>query len=807
MKKHGLIITVLILVFLKGYSQPPDIIFYNANIITLDELLPNAEAIAIEGNLILQIGSNSSILALQGTNTQMFDLEGRTIVPGLIDNHSHRLNNAFWESGPDGLEMATHEMAADGYTTVHELYGDAGLIECAQQLASENRLAVRINFYIPYNTNAGEDIEFWQTYPYTEKKDTLLRVVGAKIFADGGSIGAAAITTLYQSGPAAGTHGDIFKTQEEMNTAVSEVLQAGYPIAMHALGDSGVVVGLNAFENEFGKSENILRSRMEHLRVMQEDLVIQMAEIDLVASIQYSWANTLSASTYEALFLPEVLDWVFPWKRMKESGITIAGGNDYPFCSRSQAMQVISYLATRKSQENDVVPYWMAGDALTVEEGLIGMTTTNAWVVFEENVKGTITPGKLADLTILSENPLTTDPFDVRDISIEMTVMDGIIKHNQLGIDHTAIHEAGVFRMGIDDRGLWGPKRPQVGLIYEGVDHLYQGSVMISYNNNTIATAVSQSDYLTSWEGWVDYNEPGEIATEEVTVIYEDAENRHLGKIQIKQKTYMWENDPVLIAEYTFTNIGDELLSDIYVGQFMDLDVVNWSTNMCGWENSHELGFAYMYNEDSTYSPYIGMAMIDDSGNYINSTLTFMSGYNLNSDNESYISELMRNHIIQTETTEKDDYAMLMAEGPNELDINQSITPFYLVFAVGNNLETLIEAFQLASERSKTISNINYIQNNPTEHDFLCQNYPNPFNETTEIIYTIPNAGFIELKVINIYGEEVAKLVSENKEAGRYSITYDAGNLTSGVYYCSLQFLTSGRVGIYREVKKMIFIK
>ena len=73
---------------------------------------------------------------------------------------------------------------------------------------------------------------------------------------------------------------------------------------------------------------------------------------------------------------------------MADRGIPIAGGNDYPYCSRSQAMQTISLLATRKVYESDVVPDWMQGDELTVEEGIRGMTVTNAWVVFEENVKG-----------------------------------------------------------------------------------------------------------------------------------------------------------------------------------------------------------------------------------------------------------------------------------------------------------------------------------------------------------------------------------------------------------------------------------
>ena len=106
------------------------------------------------------------------------------------------------------------------------------------------------------------------------------------------------------------------------------------------------------------------------------------------------------------------------------------------------------------------LPVWLDGDQLTVEEGLRGMTINNAWICFEENLKGTITPGKLADLTVLSQDPLALDAFDVRDITIEMTMVDGVIRHNQIGITRTAIHDAGTFSIAIGDQGFWGEERP-----------------------------------------------------------------------------------------------------------------------------------------------------------------------------------------------------------------------------------------------------------------------------------------------------------------------------------------------------------
>lgn len=416
-------------------NSEPEIILFNANILTMDETQPTAQAVAIDGNLILAVGSNAEILALQTAGTQLLDLQGRTIVPGLIEAHSHYLLEGFRNGGLDGLARASQEIAADGYTTVHELFGDTeGLIPALQTLSEAGRLAVRVNVYLQYNSNCGDDRVPWMNYPYTVKKDTTLRVIGVKIFADGGSCLCPALSQPRQSFlEECGPFGHLFKTQEEMNATVAEVLNAGYPIAMHAIGDSAIGVGLNAFENAFAGNGNQLRSRMEHLRVMREDLADQMAALGIAASIQYTWAIVERAPVWEASYLPPVLDWVYPWRRMADRGIPIVGGNDFPFVFHfTQGLQTISLLATRKFSREEALPAWMEGDELTVQEGLRAMTVTNAWVAFEENVKGAMTVGKLADLTVLSDDPLAMDAYDVRDIAIEMTLMDGIVRYDRI---------------------------------------------------------------------------------------------------------------------------------------------------------------------------------------------------------------------------------------------------------------------------------------------------------------------------------------------------------------------------------------
>jgi hypothetical protein len=83
----------------------------------------------------------------------------------------------------------------------------------------------------------------------------------------------------------------------------------------------------------------------------------------------------------------------------------------------------------------------------------------------------------------------------------------------------------------------------------------------------------------------------------------------------------------------------------------------------------------------------------------------------------------------------------------------------------------------------------------------LYQNYPNPFNPSTKIQYQIPKSGIVTIKVYNLLGSEVATLVKEEKAAGNHEVTFDASELTSGVYFYSLQS------GNFIDTKKMILIK
>lgn len=128
-----------------------------------------------------------------------------------------------------------------------------------------------------------------------------------------------------------------------------------------------------------------------------------------------------------------------------------------------------------------------------------------------------------------------------------------------------------------------------------------------------------------------------------------------------------------------------------------------------------------------------------------------------------------------------------------------------LIGRTNNQINTIKTGFW--EQASKLITDVNLVDEKllPTEFH-LYQNYPNPFNPSTKIRYTIPNVGtslmkFVQLKVYDVLGNEVATLVDENRQAGSYEIEFDAVNLSSGMYLYKLQ------AGEFVQTRKMILLK
>jgi predicted amidohydrolase YtcJ len=412
-------------------SRPATLIFYDGTVLTIDKTQPAAEAIAVADDMILAVGSSKDILALKGPNTQAIDLQGRTLMPGFVDTHTHILNQATSDPATGNLEKAQALVLKNGITTLGNLYTAPYFLAEMRALDASGGLLVRTSLYLTYADPCGKVLGDWyRQYPPTHQPGEMLRIAGVKVFADGGSCGPPA--TSFDR--AVGGQGDLWFTQDQLNTIVSDVDAAGYQIAIHAIGDRAVDEALNAIEFALHGRPNVLRHRIEHNTTVRPDSYPRYQKIGVAATIIGNiWScNAVFFSKGIVPDPPQYQAWNFPYRAMLDASpqAHFAWHSDYPWASTNPLFHLYS-LVTPYEIAGDLSecpdPSWVGNKTLSVDEALPMMTIEGAYAMFREQEVGSLVPGKYADLIILSGNP-KTDLNAIRNIQVWMTMVGGQVR-------------------------------------------------------------------------------------------------------------------------------------------------------------------------------------------------------------------------------------------------------------------------------------------------------------------------------------------------------------------------------------------
>jgi len=385
-------------------QQDKPIIFFNGTILTMEEDMPQAEAIAVQDGKIIAVGENDTILGLRESETTVIDLKGLTLMPGFVDAHTHILNDA--RSQGMSLDEAQALALQNGITTIGDLYIDQPFLKKIQEFDEAGFLRLRTSLYLVYDDPCGKVFGDWyMSHPPTRNAGEMLRVNGIKIFTDGGACGGPALSFELKKG--SGT-GDLWMSQEELNQVVSEAQSKGYQVAIHAIGDRAVEQAQNAIAFALDGQPNVYRHRMEHVSVLRPDMVAHFGELGISPVIPGQYHSCMPFGPP----LPDVYgDWEWPWKALRETNpdLKIGWHTDYPFWSIKPFVHVYGFVT-----RNDVAPAyscspskWLRDDTLSVEDSLSIMTIQSAYILFRDNEVGSLAPGKFADLIILSENPYT----------------------------------------------------------------------------------------------------------------------------------------------------------------------------------------------------------------------------------------------------------------------------------------------------------------------------------------------------------------------------------------------------------------
>jgi predicted amidohydrolase YtcJ len=199
-------------------------------------------------------------------------------------------------------------------------------------------------------------------------------------------------------------------------------LEHGFQLNVHAIGDRANREVLDIYEDAFGGSDDQDRRwRIEHAQHLHPDDIPRFAGLSVIASMQGVHCTSDGPWVIEKLGEQRAREGAYVWRSLMESGAVVTNGTDAPV---ENVDPLASYYATvtRRSQDGSV---FFPDERLSRMDALRTYTINNAYAAFEEDVKGTLTPGKYADITVLSRDILTIPEEEILETVVEKTIVGG----------------------------------------------------------------------------------------------------------------------------------------------------------------------------------------------------------------------------------------------------------------------------------------------------------------------------------------------------------------------------------------------
>ncbi|MDP2855805.1 MAG: amidohydrolase [bacterium] len=534
-----------------------DLLLINGKIVTVDAVDSIVEAVAVKDGKILTTGSNNDVKKLAGEKTKVIDLKGKTVLPGIIDSHTHPHNAAMnfleincrgkeirgikdikaavakkarelgpgkWIRGsgyndsklaekrqitrreldeaapdnpvyivsdtghqaivnskalaisgitkgtpdPDGGQIHRDESGAEtgllyetatklvadkipeytveqvkeglrqlwgqfsewGITSTHDASAQMLGIRGYQELLAEGVRKVRVNLMVSIRPwRAGEEDMLYSLASLGIESgfgDDWLKVMSLKIMGDGsGAGGTAGVYTPQHRGPKG--LGLMLTDSKDIERIVMKAHEAGLRVSIHSIGDKGVDIALDCIEKaQNAKPVEDMRHRLEHNSCCTPKQLKRIKRLGVVPSSSIGYMYGLG-DQYAENFGPERVRWLHPHKTMKEMGIVAGGNSDCPVTFYGPFVQMYAAV-TRKSSSGQVVG---PEEAISVMDAIRVYTLNGAYLAKEENTKGSIEPGKLADMIVLDRDVLTIPPDEIKDVQVLTTIVDGVVVYKR----------------------------------------------------------------------------------------------------------------------------------------------------------------------------------------------------------------------------------------------------------------------------------------------------------------------------------------------------------------------------------------
>ncbi len=391
---------------------------------------------------------NDVALRIAGVTDETADPAGGTIVrgadgraTGLMRETAQRLINEALEEYEGQLtpeeteallrervQLASEEALRHGVTSFHDAGSTLETIDFFKELEEEGALDIRLYVMMRRVTNEIMETALPQYFMPAEGND-YLTVRSIKRQVDG-ALGAHGAWLLEPYTDLPDTDGLVLETLEDIERTAELAVQHGYQVNTHAIGDRANREILDLYESVWERMDvdgKPLRWRMEHAQHIDPVDVPRFGELGVIASIQAvhgtsdgPWIPTrLGDERAEATSQP--------WRDLFNTGAVVTNGTDVP-------VERISAIASYYSSVSRMMvngERFYPEHAMTREEAIETYTINNAFAAFEEDVKGSLTPGKYADMVVLSQNLLEAEEASLPTTEIEMTYVGGELKYSK----------------------------------------------------------------------------------------------------------------------------------------------------------------------------------------------------------------------------------------------------------------------------------------------------------------------------------------------------------------------------------------
>jgi predicted amidohydrolase YtcJ len=354
---------------------------------------------------------------------------------GLVGQHVTKLTRREkLEAIRKGMKLA----ASLGITSIQNADGNEEVLSLYQELLNNGELSIRYAaaFSVGENTTDADIALFTKLKDSVGTSNPMIRADAIKFMIDGViESHTAYMLEPYSDIPATDplALGQLAVPIEKYQELVSKLDKNGFRIYTHAIGDKGVRESLDAYENAANvNGKRDARHRIEHIETVAPEDIPRFAQLGVMPSMEPIHADPGTVAVWEKAIGEKRLPWSFVWAEMLKTNAHLVYSSDWPACIAINPIRGIHVAVNRKTPDGFPEGGWIPQQKITMAQAMKAYTATGAYSSFEENLKGQIKEGQLADIIVFSQDLFSIDPMKTHSTKVVLTVFDGKIIYDEL---------------------------------------------------------------------------------------------------------------------------------------------------------------------------------------------------------------------------------------------------------------------------------------------------------------------------------------------------------------------------------------